>query len=299
MSSKPQSDLEEPLLSNITTDEDVVPLPLNVNVNITTGSENLNAGTSTTATVNVQAPVAQEVIRIPEASIQVVSMPSAPPGPTSSDDGDHGNVHTYQNGRWKDGICGCLRHGCCHSSLLCAWFFPLIAIAQVMRRMNLLINGKSGTNSQSRKTFWCIVLVSFAFAGALYAVDKMDNPEGHNSNKNTGGDDYVQEDMNMNIDGDADAQSPSLHSLTDNKAMIIPFAYFLCLLYLIVMTRRYIRRKYHMPQTACTGVADCCVAVYLPCCAISQMARHTTDYNLYRGAMCSETGLPSGVPSIV
>ena len=93
MSSKPQSDLEEPLLSNITTDEDVVPLPLNVNVNITTGSENLNAGTSTTATVNVQAPVAQEVIRIPEASIQVVSMPSAPPGPTSSNDGDHGNVH--------------------------------------------------------------------------------------------------------------------------------------------------------------------------------------------------------------
>lgn len=162
-----------------------------------------------------------------------------------------------------------------------------------MRRMNLLLNGKRGTNSQSRKTFWCIVLASFAFHfGAQYVVNNhfhLKNPYDQNSNEN--GDDYFQEgDRNEN----AQSSSP-LYFIT----AMIPFTFSFCLLYLIVMTRRYIRKKYRIPQTACTGVEDCCVAVCLPCCAISQMARHTTDYNLYRGAWCSETGLPSRVPSIV
>jgi hypothetical protein len=32
---------------------------------------------------------------------------------------------------------------------------------------------------------------------------------------------------------------------------------------------------------------------------VAQMMRHTTDYDTYHSSCCSETGVPSNVPSIV
>ena len=60
-------------------------------------------------------------------------------------------------------------------------------------------------------------------------------------------------------------------------------------------TRGFIRRRYSIPaQYLGSGAGEledlCCTCCCL-CCGSSQMARHTTDYNIYPGAWFSDTGL--------
>jgi hypothetical protein len=68
--------------------------------------------------------------------------------------------------RWKDGFCSCCKHGCFHDSLIIACCFPTAAIAQVMRRFNLLITGEQGNNKQSKNTFY--VLLGIQIIGTFF-----------------------------------------------------------------------------------------------------------------------------------
>jgi hypothetical protein len=103
------------------------------------------------------------------------------------------------------------------------------------------------------------------------------------------------------------------HTNTNNPTGDIPPSYyifyflrgalhmcFFCYMLLAVMnTRRYIRTKYAIPEQSCHGMEDFCCAFWCQCCTISQMARHTGDYDMYSTRCCTETGLPPNAPEIV
>lgn len=238
-------------------------------------------------TSTVAAPVAQQVIRVRVQEAEVLVEPSVVadvvtvPLAASNNGGAGDGASALQGqGRWKDSLCNCCGHGCCHPSLLCATFCPLIAVAQVMRRLNLLMTGKQGSNFQSKITFFIIfafsITIHYLFRYVLFPPPRSASEMDENGN---------------------------LPRILENYPWIyksvIPFSSSFFLFYLIVITRSYIRRKYRIPERHCVGCEDCCVAALFPCCAISQMARHTTDYDLYRAQWCSDTGLPGSVPSIV
>lgn len=83
---------------------------------------------------------------------------------------------------------------------------------------------------------------------------------------------------------------------------VTAWAYSLYFIFLLVKIRLSIRAKYGIPTQCCKRVwpaEDVCCALCCTCCVVTQMARHTADYNTYRGVCCSLTGLPTHVPSIV
>ena len=80
---------------------------------------------------------------------------------------------------------------------------------------------------------------------------------------------------------------------------VLILAYVVFKVTLICKTRRHIRETYSIPEQQCHGCEDCCCSYWCSCCTIAQMARHTGDYETYRGDCCSETGMPSHAPSIV
>jgi len=233
----------------------------------------------------VAAPVASNIIRAEDVEIVVetntTAVSSTPMAPFAA-----------SSGQWKDGLCNCCVHGCCHPSLICSWCCPLIAISQVMRRMNLIFTGRQGTNIQSKITYLVLLAVSllYFFNGPRHLSGKYGGSGGNDSNR---------------FNDDDGSNSPSSFILpTSLTTMMIHFVfpysvYSFLVVYLVWVTRSFIRRRYNIPERSCAGCEDCCVACAFPCCAISQMARHTTDYDLYRAAWCSDTGLPAGVPSIV
>ena len=82
------------------------------------------------------------------------------------------NVPTrHRVGRWKDGLCSCYKHGCCHAMLWNTICFPLIAISQVMTRLDLSLLGKPAS---SKKTFSVAIFITF-FLYLLLTVDTTTN----------------------------------------------------------------------------------------------------------------------------
>lgn len=60
-------------------------------------------------------------------------------------------------------------------------------------------------------------------------------------------------------------------------------------------TRSSLREKFMIREERCNDLEDiCCAALLLPC-TVSQMARHTANYDDYEAVCCSKTGLPDGV----
>jgi len=70
-------------------------------------------------------------------------------------------------------------------------------------------------------------------------------------------------------------------------ADVVLIYYFL---FLMIKTRQEMRKMYYIPGRCFLG--DFYVSLLCTPCALSQMERHTADYETYRGRCCSETGLP-------
>jgi len=65
-------------------------------------------------------------------------------------------------------------------------------------------------------------------------------------------------------------------------------------------TRKAIRERDNIPNDTCCGVSnDCCIPFWCTCCAVSQMARHTTDYNMNSAMLCSTTGVRTPSPVMI
>lgn len=70
-------------------------------------------------------------------------------------------------------------------------------------------------------------------------------------------------------------------------------------IYALMKTRENVRAKYSIPEEKCQGCEDLCCSVFCSCCVVAQLARHTGDYETYKGSACSETGHAAHTPSIV
>jgi Cys-rich protein (TIGR01571 family) len=70
-------------------------------------------------------------------------------------------------------------------------------------------------------------------------------------------------------------------------------------LYSLCQTRRSVRLQYSIPEERCVGCEDLCCVACCTCCTLSQMARHTGEYETYPGVCLSKTGHPKGTPLTV
>ena len=79
---------------------------------------------------------------------------------------------------------------------------------------------------------------------------------------------------------------------------ILKFGMVVFSIYVVLKTRRHVRERSGIPETSCAGCEDCCCAAWCGCCVVTQMARHTAEYEMYAAQCCSETGLPVNVPQL-
>ena len=68
------------------------------------------------------------------------------------------------------------------------------------------------------------------------------------------------------------------------------WAFLLVTSVFVFMLRRAVRNKFRIPGSCCE---DFCCTIWCKCCILGQMLRHTTDYDVYPGRVCSSTGLSS------
>lgn len=221
--------------------------------------------------------------------------------------------HGIPVGRWRDGICDFAKNGCCHPMCcLACWCEPL-ALGQVMTRLNLspccartpggklgrfLHESDEGGSSDSklqpqnvRRPFWTAFKVLAVLLFVEIAVDQAF-------------DYWIDPYFAYDVDGDGNvvmeyAVVPTWVLAMIGARALMRFAFFLYTLVLTMKTRAFVRNRYQIPETTCRGCEDCCCAFWLPCCTITQMARHTADYDHYPAACCTETGLSSHVPEVI
>ena len=70
-------------------------------------------------------------------------------------------------------------------------------------------------------------------------------------------------------------------------------------IYSLMRLRENVRAKYSIPTERCGSAEDMCCSMWCSCCVVSQIARHTGEYETYKGSLCSDTGMASHTPSIV
>ena len=193
-------------------------------------------------------------------------------------------------GAWKDGLCACCSLGCIHPVIWNAYCCPLILVGQIMVRLRLTFlgneipyNNSSSAimNSQAGATFKIL-------AGITILRLVITNIISITANAFAGEDDTYEE-----------AHDNQIVALLTGITYTINIAWLILLVYLIAITRYRIRSRYGIPEQDCRGCEDCCCACWCSCCTVSQMARHTADYDSYAAKCCSETGLGRNAPSIV
>ena len=68
----------------------------------------------------------------------------------------------------------------------------------------------------------------------------------------------------------------------------------------LMKVRENVRAKYSIPEdTRCAGCEDVVYSTFCSCCVVAQIARHTGEYETYKGSLCSETGMAPCTPQIV
>lgn len=174
-------------------------------------------------------------------------------------------------GTWKDGLCDCCSVGICHPSLCCAIWCDQILKAQIMTRMSLTWLGEPGQRISTKETFKVVVMLFIAYTIFSFALE------------------VATLDMDP-----ADVPVP----IVVLKALG-GFFFGLWSIYSLCRTRQSIRRQYSIPEERCVGCEDLCCSFWCTCCTLTQMARHTGEYENYPGACCTKTGHPEGTPMTV
>ncbi|KAL3800909.1 hypothetical protein ACHAW5_009919 [Stephanodiscus triporus] len=182
-------------------------------------------------------------------------------------------------GHWKDMCCDCFRLGVIHPVVWNAWFCPFILLGQVMHRLKLTWLGNEGHPAQSAATFRILVMIT-----AVHLI----------SNQTL----KFLVFAYIAFSG-GDASDIETAQCLANARLVLNLAFGIFFVVLLTRTRGRIRSKYGIPEQRCSGCEDCCQSFWCYCCTLSQMARHTADYENYPALCCSETGLSPNAPSIV
>lgn len=174
-------------------------------------------------------------------------------------------------GRWKDGLFDFLSLGCCHPHFCCALWCTQIAMAQVMTRLQLTWLGDPGPAVATRNTFFVVLVLVVSYTTFSLALGVAGNP-------------YDVENVPPAI--------PILKALAS-------FFFLFWSIYALCRTRENVRVKYSIPEERCEGCEDVCCAAFCSCCSVAQIARHTGEYETYKGACFTASGLEEGAPLVV
>lgn len=174
-------------------------------------------------------------------------------------------------GRWKDGLCDCFSVGICHPSLCCSIWCDKLSMAQIMTRMSLTWLGEPGQKVSTQSTFKVVVLLLAS---------------------------YIMLSTSLEI-----ASLDYTPATTPTFIVVLKFVGSILFgtwsTYSLCRTRQNVRRQYSIPEQHCQGCEDLCCSLFCTCCTVSQMARHTGEYETYPGVCCSTTGHPKGTPFTV
>lgn len=176
-------------------------------------------------------------------------------------------------GYWKDGLCDCCRFGC-NSVCWNAWCCQLILLGQIMTRLKLTWLANDGTTAQTTRTFRIMLIITIGWIS--WSVIQS-----------------LLQSGTSPVNQYSELSNAYLYSLWAGQAARLIFMVFW--VYVVSRTRYRIRQMYSIPGGGCD---DCCCSFWCPCCTISQMARHTAEYEKYAGQCCSETGLPPHAPAL-
>ena len=170
--------------------------------------------------------------------------------------------------RWRDELFDCFRHGFDHPFLCNTIFCPLIAMHQILTRIQMDGTGDRLVTLKSRTrvcfVVWLVfllVLVHILYFSYLWLATP-----------------------------DEDAILITTMPLIGMDLLLLFYK-----IYIVAKTRRQVRREYDIPELRCHGNEDCCMAVFCTCCTIAQMGRHTADYETYRAYCCTDTGLANHI----
>lgn len=167
-------------------------------------------------------------------------------------------------GRWRDRLCDCGAHGICHALFLTTLFCPLLALSQVMTRLNYDFLGRPTNGKPVRtawSTMWSILIFLAAMNGLIYTAY------------------YYKWHQKTPL------------SAADYAAVIVLNAYALIYaIYATASTRASLREKYMIREHRFFDLEDCCCATFCMPCTICQMARHTVQYDVIDAACCKSTG---------
>jgi len=192
-----------------------------------------------------------------------------------------GAVIVAPAGEWKDGILDCCNLGIFHPSLLCGFFCPQPGMGQIMQRMNLNILGSNGTKKNTKDTFKIMVVLFILYSGVQTMNLYLRKPST----------DGVDDDIAYDIDTLSNFKNVSPLVIAGISVALLFVLYFFIVQ---LRTRKAVRTHYSIPEGVCGE--DVCYTLLCSCCSLSQMLRHTGQYEKYDGVCCSERGLPKEAP---
>jgi Cys-rich protein (TIGR01571 family) len=166
-------------------------------------------------------------------------------------------------GRWRDRLCDWTAHGAMHIVNVNAVCCPLLALGQVMTRMQLDVFGRPlKVQHDSWRTMRTITLFWVAMNALIYAFFHM------KWNKH----------MPLTV---ADYVAVTLL----NVSMV------LYTWYAVAATRSHVRSKYNIREHRFYDLEDNCCATFCLPCTICQLHRHTAPYDALEAQCCTKTGL--------
>lgn len=206
-------------------------------------------------------------VQVPPGGLKKGEKYNVPFDPTTASTSVTATVSTR---KWKDDLFDCFNFGICHPSFLNAIFCPLVLLGQIMTRLRLDWAGDPAPADSWSKTFRIMlyVTVGYMVVGTILAPADLDEVE----------------------DGAA-ADHPTYDLVTSLYGAFILFVTF--------KVRKYVRERDQIPEERCGGCEDFCCSFWCGCCVVSQMARHTADYDREPAQFCSKTGVPTEVPVMV
>jgi len=161
-----------------------------------------------------------------------------------------------------------------HTSNAFFLIIPLIitvAMAQVMQRLRLNWLGEAAPEAATKNTFKVVLTLILCYTVFTIALEMTEASSGY-------------------------YQIPTWIPVLRFIGGVLFTIYSI---YSLMKLRENVRAKYSIPEERCSGMEDLCCSMWCSCCVVSQMARHTGEYETYKGRFCSETGMAAHTPSIV
>jgi len=175
-------------------------------------------------------------------------------------------------GYWKDGLTDVCDPGCSHVSVWNSIFCPLVALAQIGQRIQLdfLGRAKHPENDEpyySNRVMMVIVILFWLFVNCALLLGCC-----------------------IKLSGDLELTFADYSALGLINLAMIGFNVFVS-----QSTRYSLREKFMIREERCYDLEDIVCSTFCLPCVVSQMLRHTANYDEHEGFCCSNTGLPDGV----